>query len=46
MNTSMKRKETHRNREQTCVCQGGGGMVEGMIKSLGLADANYYTENG
>ena len=29
-------------REQTCVCQGIGGEVEGRIESLGLADANYY----
>ena len=25
MNISMKQKWTHRHREQTCGCQGGGG---------------------
>ena len=25
MNLSMKQKQTHRHREQTCGCQGGGG---------------------
>ena len=25
MNISMKQKQTHRYREQTCGCQGGGG---------------------
>ena len=25
MNISMKQKQTHRCREQTCGCQGGGG---------------------
>ena len=24
MNLSMKQKQTHRHREQTCGCQGGG----------------------
>ena len=36
--------------EQTCSCwgRGGGGewLKEGCIGSLGLADANCYTENG
>ena len=40
MNLSMKQKQTHRHREQTCGCQGGGGW-EGWIGSLGLADADY-----
>ena len=35
MNLSMK--QTHRRREQTCGCQGGG-----MEWESGLADANYY----
>ena len=26
MNLFMKQKQTHRHREQTCGCQGGGGM--------------------
>ena len=25
MNLSMKQKQTHGHREQTCCCQGGGG---------------------
>ena len=40
MNISMKQKQIHRRREQTCGCQGGGGVGEGRIGSLGLADAN------
>ena len=44
MNLSTKEKQTHKHREQTCGCQ--GGMGEGWIGSLGLADANYYIENG
>ena len=41
MNLSVKQKQTHRHREQTCGCQGvyRGGLESG---SLGLADANYY----
>ena len=42
MNFSTKQKQTHRHREQTCGCQGGGGVGEEKIESLGLADANYY----
>ena len=42
MNLSMKQKQTHRHREQTCGCQGGREVGEGWIESLGLADANYY----
>ena len=38
MNLSMK--QTHRHREQTCGCQGGGGVGKGRTGSLGLADAN------
>ena len=41
MNISMKQKQIHRHREQTCGCQGGEReVVEGRIGSLGLADAN------
>ena len=40
MNLSMKQKETHSHREQTGGCQGGEGLGEGWIGSLGLADAN------
>ena len=43
MNLSVKQKQTHRCREQTCGCQWGGGMGEGWIGSLGLSDANSYT---
>ena len=39
MNLSVKHKQTHRCREQTCG-SGGWRMVEGSIGSLGLADAN------
>ena len=42
MNLSIKQKETHRHREQTCGYQGGGGMGEERTSSLGLADENYY----
>ena len=41
MNLSMKQKQTHRHREQTCGYQGGGGVGEGWTGSLGLADAKY-----
>ena len=46
MNLPTKQKQTHRHREQTCVCQGGGGAEEGWAGSLGLVDANYYIQNG
>ena len=42
MNLSMKQKQTHRHREQTCGCQGGGRVEEGQSGSLGFADPNYY----
>ena len=42
MNLSTKQKQTHRHREQTCGYQGGGGVGEGWIGSLGLVGANYY----
>ena len=42
MNLSTKQKQTHRHKEQTCGCQGGGQVAEGRTGSLGLADANYY----
>ena len=42
MNVSTTQKETHRHREQTCGCQGGGGKGEGWTGSLGLVDANCY----
>ena len=40
MNLSMKQKQTHRCREQTCGCQGGERVGEGWNGRLGLADAN------
>ena len=44
MNLSTKQKENHRHREQTCGCQGWGGVVEGegWTGSLGVVDANCY----
>ena len=36
MNTGTKQKQTQRYREQTCGCQGGGGVGEGRIGNLGL----------
>ena len=47
MNLSVK--QTSRYREQTCGCQGGDGVGEGMrewIGSFRLAGANYYIQNG
>ena len=37
---SMKQKQTHRCREQTCGFQGGKEW------SLGLTEANYYIQDG
>ena len=42
MNIFTKQKQTHRHREQTCSCQGEGGLGEGLIESFGLADTNCY----
>ena len=39
MNKTEK-KQTHRYREPTSGCQGGVGVGEGRIGSLGLADAS------
>uniref|UniRef100_A0A8D0MW90 Uncharacterized protein n=1 Tax=Sus scrofa TaxID=9823 RepID=A0A8D0MW90_PIG len=40
MNLFTKQKQTHRHREQTCSCRGGGrGIWTG---SLGLVGTNYY----
>ena len=36
MNLSMKKKLTHRHREQTCGCQGGEGKGDGEIGIWGL----------
>ena len=32
MKKCMKQKETHRHRDQTYDCQGGGGLGEGQIR--------------
>ena len=42
MSLSMKQKQTHRHREQTCGCQRGGMVGEGRIGSLELEDVNHY----
>ena len=36
----LKKKQTHRHRIQTCVCQGEEGLGEGWTGSPGLAEAN------
>ena len=41
MNLPRKQKQTHGHKEQTCGCQGGHGVGEVWIGSLGFADANY-----
>ena len=46
MKLSMKVKQTHRHRDQTCGYHGGRGKGEGWIGSLELADANWYIQNG
>ena len=44
MNLSMKQRQTHGHREQTCHYQ-GERVGEGCIGSLGLGDANHYMPN-
>ena len=39
---SMKQKQTHSHKEQTCGCQGGEEVGEGWTGSLKLVDADYY----
>ena len=39
-NISVKWKQTQRSREETCGCQGGEGVGEGRIGSLGLVAVN------
>ena len=41
---NLSRKQTHKHREQICVCQEEVG--EGQIVSLGLVDAKYYVDDG
>ena len=40
MNISVKQKQTHRHREQTCGCQGLGG---GVGRELGKASKRVQT---
>ena len=40
MNLSMKQKQTHRHREQTCGCQGGEGWER---EELGVWDKQMQT---
>ena len=42
MNLSTKQQQIHRHREQTYICQGGGGEGVGWTGSLGLVNANHY----
>ena len=39
----MKQNQTHRHKQQNC---GGQGGVEEGNSELGLADADYYMQNG
>ena len=36
MNVSMKQKQTHRHREQTCDCQSKGGAEGGKDREFGI----------
>ena len=45
MNLSIEQKQTHRHGKQTCGSPSGEAR-SGMDRELGLADANYSTENG
>ena len=42
MNLTMKQKQTHRHREQSCGCQGRKGVREGWMESLEVANSNGY----
>ena len=44
INFSMKQKQTHGHREQTCDCQAGRRV--GCALGFGSADANYYIQDG
>ena len=37
INLSMKQKQTHRHRDQTCGCQGGGEVGGGMNWEFGVS---------
>ena len=43
MHLYTKQKQTYRHRKQTYGYQSGEGGREGQIRSMGLADTNYYT---
>ena len=45
MNLAMKQKQTYRIENRLVVAK-EERVREGWIGSLGLTDANYYTENG
>ena len=45
-NISMKWKQIHRQRKQTCGCPRGKGVRNGSSGSLGLADASWYIKDG
>ena len=44
MNLSIKQKETHTHREQTCGFQSKKGMGKGWSGSLELRDVSYYIQ--
>ena len=44
MNLSTKEKQTHRHREQTSGCQGGGKVGKGWRGSLEVADENKLSD--
>ena len=46
MNLPTKQKQTHRHREKSSGCQGGGEEEVGWMGSLRFVDANYDIENG
>ena len=46
MNLLTKQKQINRHREQTWCCQAVGSSGNGWIGCLGLANGNYYVENG
>ena len=46
MNLSTKQKQTHRHKDKTRGCQGGGEEGEWWAGNLELVDADYYIWNG
>ena len=44
INLSTKQKQTHRHREQTCSCQGAGGLEEGWSERWRSADVVLHIE--